>query len=749
MHFNNSYYEDEVREGFYIPGMIKRSFAVQLEVLAVVEDICKRHNIRWFADCGTLIGAVRHRSFIPWDDDLDICMLQGDYLKFLDVAKAELPEGYTILNLDTKEDYSNFLTRIVNTDEINTSPKFLGANHGFPYTAGIDIFPLNYLYEDQEKEEERRLRALSLWRLLEAEADGSRSEGEIELRKRIFDLSGYKIDAKMSVFNGINRALNKVFFECDGNQSTKIALMPFYIRYKNNIFDMADYDTIIKGDFEGRQINLPGVYEKILNIKYGGWERACISGGIHDYPFYKEQESILKGSMDDKLYYRYKLSEGDLTNEGRIEHEASLDVVAKILSVLCKLHALYVSAARGGDIEEASLIIQRCQEQAINAGTIIEKQYEEDSKEVKLLEDYCELLYDMYERLMGEDKEGALDIERLNDLIDKVASLYKKRTLEEGVLGKKEIIFIIASKDSFDRVRDYYEYFSASKDHDLYVMPVPYIEINCDRSYGTESLVLIDEPGIKVINYKEYDFEHRYPDEIVIVNGFDQYNLAASVHPFFYSSNIKKYTKKLVYMPDFQVERFDETCEKAMANARSYVLIPAISHADRILLRADWEKDIYTRILKDELGQDKSKVYEDKIEVIELVDQADKREGIHRPKRLLFYLGLSWLYQDAASLIKKLERAMAIFRGYDDRLKITWMVEAGFEDRLGVISDGLMSDYTSIKRDFLKLSGASYKEEDGDLSILDNISGFYGSPGYIMNQCKNKKIPVMLINVDV
>ena len=98
MDFPQEYFRAEVRDGFYVDGMLKRAWAEGIEVLNVIDEICSKHHITWYADNGTLLGAVRHGGYIPWDDDVDICMMRDDFMRFREIVEEELPEGWRFLS---------------------------------------------------------------------------------------------------------------------------------------------------------------------------------------------------------------------------------------------------------------------------------------------------------------------------------------------------------------------------------------------------------------------------------------------------------------------------------------------------------------------------------------------------------------------------------------------------------------------------------------------------------------------------
>jgi lipopolysaccharide cholinephosphotransferase len=120
---------------------LNKAKKIMFEILKEFDRICKKYNLTYWLDFGTLLGAYRHKGFIPWDDDLDVGMLKEDYEKFLEIAKKELDSRYFLQTKETDKYYLNFFAKI--RDRNSTFIDAWEKDKNIKYHQGIyiDIFP--------------------------------------------------------------------------------------------------------------------------------------------------------------------------------------------------------------------------------------------------------------------------------------------------------------------------------------------------------------------------------------------------------------------------------------------------------------------------------------------------------------------------------------------------------------------------------------------------------------------------------
>ena len=140
---SKEFLQDEVRCGYLVPSSMKKAWAIQLDLLVKLFEVCKKHNLRIWVSGGSLLGAVRHQGFIPWDDDSDVFLPREDHDKLLKLAEKEFKEPYFLQSYLTDPKYPYAYARLRNSkttvDEHRYKEEAIVWNNGI----FVDIFPLD------------------------------------------------------------------------------------------------------------------------------------------------------------------------------------------------------------------------------------------------------------------------------------------------------------------------------------------------------------------------------------------------------------------------------------------------------------------------------------------------------------------------------------------------------------------------------------------------------------------------------
>ena len=165
-HFPESFFEEEDRLGFHIDRQRKEIWAIELDMLYELDRVCKKWNLSYFLECGTLIGAARDGHFIPWDDDIDVCMLREDYDRLLRLGPQEFSYPYFLQTGYTEEGYLRGHSQLRRSDTCAILPEDLkttGKNQGMFLDIFVadDVFPEKL--EEQYRKKEKLFRERKVW----------------------------------------------------------------------------------------------------------------------------------------------------------------------------------------------------------------------------------------------------------------------------------------------------------------------------------------------------------------------------------------------------------------------------------------------------------------------------------------------------------------------------------------------------------------------------------------------------------
>lgn len=247
--------------------LMEKVHKVQLEMALEVKGICQSHNIKYFLIAGTLLGAVRHNGFIPWDDDLDIGMFREEYEKFINTAQKEMNKEYFLQTWDTDSGFAMPYAKIRKKGtkfiEQNSSESDL---HNGIY---IDIFPFDNVPKSDFKKKLQNRTTYVLKRMILIKQGYEVWEKQEYLKKFIY--KSLNLIVKPISLNKLKDILYKEMIKYNYHASDYVVTFGGSYGYWKETIKRSWVDNLTTIKFEEEELSCPKYFKEYLIYFYGDY----------------------------------------------------------------------------------------------------------------------------------------------------------------------------------------------------------------------------------------------------------------------------------------------------------------------------------------------------------------------------------------------------------------------------------------------------------------------------------------------
>lgn len=423
-------------------------------------------------------------------------------------------------------------------------------------------------------------------------------------------------------------------------------------------------------------------------------------------------------------------------------------------------------------IPAAMELLEECQNGGITLGTLIESTEGEVHPTVLLLEEYCELAYQIHEDLTRNSDINAKKIHKL--LKQKLIRI--SNSLKNDVKVRKEVVFLPYKASMWDSLESVWKAADKDENCNTYVIPIPYYDKDPDGSFREMHYEADLYPKyVPVTRYDQYDLEKHRPDMIYIHNAYDQWNLVTSVHPDFFSGNLKKYTEELIYIPYFVLDEVDPANEQAVENMKHFCFMPGIINADKVIVQSEDMKKIYIR---EYLKAAKEHGLQGKHLDKEYLEQkflglgspkydrvlSTKKEDLDVPhdwlkviektngnwkKIILYNTGVAALLTYNEQWVDKIENVLKTFEENREKIALWWRPHPLTESTIKSMRPEVLQKYMLLKEQYIEEGWGIYDETaDVDRAVVIS-DAYYGDGSSVAQLYRKTGKPVMIQNMEI
>ena len=445
----------------------------------------------------------------------------------------------------------------------------------------------------------------------------------------------------------------------------------------------------------------------------------------------------------------------------RAEQKKQAEEFAELMEAV---HDEIRKAIEQGDIMSAQTLLEDCQKGAIALGNMIEKAEGEGFITVRILEEYCELVYQAYSRL----SEG-----RMADASEIYKALQKGLTRIGNSVGQDikttlEVVFLPYKASMWDSLESIWQAADQEPGCNAYVIPISYYDKNQDGSFGKQHNEWKQYPEyVPVTNYEDYDFEKRKPDMIFIHNPYDECNYVTSVHPFFYARNLKRFTGNLIYVPYFILNEINPDNRDEVRSMEHFCLTPGVVYADKVIVQSENMRKAYINALvgKAEDKEKRRRYWEGKIlgigspkvdkvlhtekEDLEIPEgwlKVIERGNGSRKKVILYNTSVGALLKYEENMLDKMRQVLRLFWENREDIALLWRPHPLIRAAIEVMRPQLWEEYQNIVQEYKEKGWGIYDDTPQLARAIAVSDGYYGDYSSLIPLCKSVGMPVMIQN---
>lgn len=261
---NPDFFREEIRCGYRVSEQMKRVWACQLDLLKHFLEVCDKYNLKCWAEAGTLLGAIRHKGYIPWDDDIDMVMFRDDYDKLIAVADKEFRYPYFFQTIYSDQHYDHRHAQLRNSE--TSAIPVNGQKKSYNQGIFIDIFIMDNYPRSVRMAYKMTNKVKLLQLLLKASIKLSRHLPDVLYRKWRWDIVRFR---KYEAY------LKNVSWDEEGYASC------ISLNFKERIREVSCYKHTELMDFENIKIPVPAGYDRILTLDYGDYMTPVQAPTLH------------------------------------------------------------------------------------------------------------------------------------------------------------------------------------------------------------------------------------------------------------------------------------------------------------------------------------------------------------------------------------------------------------------------------------------------------------------------------------